>query len=457
MSFDSEEIQISGELNALDSELKTPDLMLGIRKKLDEKMPDSVKAESKRIRKPLRFLGLIAAVVAVLGITAAAISLGGFDWLLEKAKPPFGDVVQAIEQSAESQGIRVTAVAAQNYSDMAVLYVTLEDTEGHGRVTEDTQLSFASNSKVQSMSSEMIYFDKDTGIAAYQIRLGAPDTFDGKSLSMEMDGLRYGKTDLGEIRMDIDLTEAAEKGEHIGEPYSDSTQIPSEELTVGHVADIPETKSAWVSAIGVSHGYLAVQFGQPAGTSRFMSLYNIHPYLLDADGNRVTAKNGATGFSTNENLQRPEEGQQSVYDLEEYYFSVDTDALKGYTLCFEGTAWNVVTGDWNLNVDFDSVPEVREITADITVGDVQMTDIILTINPFGMTLTGNGASDLEYGAPMMVNTVLETTKGNIELSSVSASRSNPNGPYEVIWHASSTIDMDSIIAVRIGDNRILLR
>lgn len=457
MSFDSEEKQISDALDALDSELKTPDLMLGIRKKLDEKMPDNVKAESKRIRKPLRFIGLIAAVVAAIGVTAAAISLGGFDWLREKANPPFGDVVKAVEQSTESQGIKVTAVAAQNYSDMAMLYVTLEDTEGLGRVTEDTQLSFASNSEVQSLSSEMIYFDKDTGIAAYQIRLGAPDTFDGKSLSMEMNGLCYGKTDLGEIRMDIDLAEAAEKGEHIGEPYSDSTQIPSEELTVGHVADIPKTKAAWVSAIGVEHGYLTVQFGQPAGPSRYMALYNIHPYLLDADGNRVTAKNGATGFSTNENLQRPEGGQQSIYDFMEYYFAVDTDSLEGYTLCFEGSAWNVVTGDWNLNVNFDSIQKGREATADITVGKIQMTDVRLWINPFGMTLTGNGASDLEYGAPMMVNTVLETAKGDIELSGVSASRSNPNGPYEVIWHASSTIDMDSVIAVRIGDNRIPLK
>ena len=451
MSFDNEEKQISDALDAMDSELKTPDLMRGIRK-----MPDNIKAESKRIRKPLRFIGMIAAVIALIGITAAAISLGGFDWLKAKADPPFGDVVKAIEQSTESQGIKVTAVAAQSYSDMAILYLTLEDMEGLGRVTKDTQLSFASNLNVQSFSSEMIYFDTGTGIAAYQIRLGAPDTFDGKSLSVQMNGLRYGETDLGEIRMDIDLSEAVAKGEHIGEPYSDSTQAPSENLTPGHVADISGTKSAWVSAIGVNHGYLDVQFGQPAGIELAISQYNIHPFLLNANGNLVEAKIFASGFYTNENLQQPEEGQQSAYDFMEHYFAVDTNALEGYTLCFEGSAWNVVTGDWNLDVDFDSIPKVREVTADITVGEVQMTDVVLTISPLGMTLTGNGASDLDYGAPMMVNTILETTKGDIALSSVSASRSNPNGPYEVIWHAFSSIDMDSVIAVRIGDNKIKL-
>jgi len=457
MSYDNEKKRISDALDALDSDLKTPDLMVGINKKLNEKKSGTVKAESDRIRKPLRFIGLVAAVAAVIGITAAAISLGGFDWLLEKADPPFGDVVQAIEQSAESQGIKVTAVAAQNYSDMAVLYVTLEDTEGLGRVTEDTQLGFASDSNVQSIFPEMIYFDEDTGIAAYQIRLGAPDTFDGKSITIQIDGLRYGETDLGEIRVDIDLAQAVSEGEHIGEPYSDSTRAPSENLTPGHIADISGTKSAWVSAIGVEHGYLTVQFGQPVGVNRFMNAYDIHPYLLDAAGNRVEAKIFASGFSTNENLQQPEEGQQNVYDFMEYYFAVDTDEPEGYTLCFEGSAWNVDAGDWDLIVDFDSIPEVREVTADITVDDVHMTDVVLTISPLGMTLTGNGASDLDYGAPIMVSTVLETTKGDIELSSVSASRSNPNGPYEVIWHASSTIDMDSVIAVRIGDNRIPLK
>lgn len=457
MSFDNEEKQISDALHALDSKLKTPDLMLGIRKKLDEKTLINVKAGSKRIRKPLRYIGLVAAVATVIGITAAAISLGGFDWLMEKTKLPFGDVVQAIEQGAESQGIKVTAVAAQNYSDMAVLYVTLEDMEDLGRVTEDTNLSFATNSNVQSISSEMIYFDTETGIAAYQIRLGAPNTFNGKSLSIKINGLRYGQTDLDEIRMDINLAQAVSKGEHIGQPYSDSTQAPSEELTPGHVADITGTKSAWVSAIGVNHGYLTVQFGQPAGIDRTLSLYNINPYLLDTNGNRVDAKDFALSFSTNENMQQPEEGQQSVYDFNEYYFAVNTDALKGYTLCFEGTTWSVITGDWNLDVDFDSLPEVRKVTADITVSKVQMMDTVLTISPLGMTLTGNGASDLDYSAPLEVSTVLETKKGDIELSSMSGSRPNSDGPYELIWHASSTIDMDSVIAVRIGDNRIPLK
>jgi hypothetical protein len=448
-SFDKDEKRISEALDALDLEITVPDLMPGIRKKLED-----TTANGKRMGKPVRSVILIAAVVAVLGITAAAVSLGGFDWLLEKAAPPFGDVVEAVGQSAESQGIRITTVAAQHYSDMAVLYVTLEDTEGLGRVSEDTQLGFAMSLSVQNFYSDMIYFDSETGIAAYQFRLGSPDTFDGQSLSLQMNGLRYGGTDLGEIRMGIDLAKTVAQGEHNGQPYASSLQAPSEQLTPGHVADIPGTKSAWVSAIGVNHGYLAVQFAQPAGVDRFLGANSIRPYLLDADGNIIDWNGpGGVTFKTDAQLNPVHTAQRGAYDLMEIYFAVDTEKLDGYTLCFEGSTWNVVTGEWNLDVDLGSIQEVLEVTADITVGEVQMTNVVLTIHPLGMTLTGNGARDLDWYVPMG-NAILETTEGDIELYSIGGSRPHPEGPYELIWHALSAIDMDSVIAVRIGDNRI---
>lgn len=454
ISFDKDEKFISDALDALDPELAIPDLMSGIRHKLDVGT-----ANAKTRRKPMRILIVAATLVAVLGLTAAAVSLGGFDWLLKKANPPFGNVVKPIDQSAISQGIKVTAVAAESSGDMAILFVTLEDTEHLGRVTEDTGIDFDATQGVQRMSADQIYFDKETGIAAYQIRLGSPDTFDGQSLSLQMNGLLYGGKDLGEIRMGIDLAKAAKQGEHIGQPYASRLQAPTEQLTPGYLADIPGTKSAWVSAIGVNHGYLAVQFAQPAGVDRFMDANSIQPYLLDAGGNIIVGNGpGITSFKTDSQLHPIHTVQQGVYDFTEYYFAVDTSMLDGYTLCFKGSVWNVISGEWNLNVNFDSLQhQVREAKADITVGKVQMKDVVIRINPFGMTLTGNGAPDVLYAAPMSVKTVLETMKGDIELKGETFGRTNPTGPFELIWYASSTIDLDSITAVRIGDNKIELK
>lgn len=64
-----------------------------------------------------------------------------------------------------------------------------------------------------------------------------------------------------------------------------------------------------------------------------------------------------------------------------------------------------------------------------------------------MTMTVNNAAGDDWAAPMGVKTVLETTKGDIAL----------NGFSGLTWHASSAIDLDSVIAVRIGDNRIELK
>lgn len=118
--------------------------------------------------------------------------------------------------------------------------------------------------------------------------------------------------------------------------------------------------------------------------------YDITPYLLDAKGNRVKAKCCYIRFETDSQLRKSKPGQKGEYNLTERYFAVDTNALQGYTLCFEGTAWNEITGTWNLNVNFDSIPKAREVTADITVGKVQMKDVVLTVSPLGLTLTGKG-------------------------------------------------------------------
>lgn len=454
ISFDKDEKLIYDTLESLDGEIAAPDLLPGIRKKLDGITDSGAKANSKR--KPLRLAAVLAAIAAILWISAAAVFLGGFDWLREKTELPFKAEVMAIEQSTQSEGIKFTAVAVKSRGDMTVLYATLEDIEGLGRITGDTQIGFES-SEVQRIAPEMIYFDKETGIAAYQIRIITAEAYGEHSLSLQINGLRYGRLDLGEIRTNVDLAKAAAEGEHIGQPSFSNTEVPREFLVPGHIADIPGAKSAWISAIGVSQGYLTVQFGQPAGIGGFMNLYDLRPYLLAADENRIEPMPWNSGRQTNAQMQRVKEGQQAEYILWEYYFEAGTDKLDGYTLCFEGDVWNAAEGSWSLDVDLDNIQTVRETTADITVDDVKMINAVLTINPFGMTLTGSGASSINYALPLMADTILETANGDIELEGIYASRPDPDGAFEIIWHASSTIDIGSVAAIQIGSNKIELK
>ncbi len=451
LQFDREEKQIADALQALDEKLATPDFLTGIHKK----MACPCNKKTIRGRKSLRVFVAIISFLAVMGITAAAISLGAFDWLLEKVNPPFGNVVDAVEQTVSSKGIQMTTIAVKSYEDMAVLYVAVEDTEGLGRVREDSEILIASNLDVQSQGSEMIYYDQMEKIAVYQIRLGAPDTFDGKPLSLKINRLCYGDSALNAVRMNLDVAQAIKNGERNGEPYGDPTRAPSEHLTVGHVAEIPGT-TAWVSALGINHGYITVQVGKPLVSDS--SEYDCHmtPYLIDDAGNRIDTVSFGAGFELDQQMQPIQSMDQSAYGFTENYFAVDADTLAGYTLCFEGSVWSVLAGEWVLDIDFAQDTNVLKVTADISVGATQMENVELTIHPFGMTLVGNGSRDLNYGDPMSVPTYLETKSGKIALESTFAFRPDSEGPFQVIWHASSSIDLDSILAIWIGDNRVEL-
>ena len=335
--------------------------------------------------------------------------------------------VAAYCAKARFNGEKLTVVAAGNSGGMAILYVTLQDTAGLGRITKDTQPDFKPASGVQGFGYESLYFDAETGIAAYQITIDSHRTFDGQSAPLEMLGFRYGAADIGEIRMDLDLAKMATEGSA---------------LTSGHVADIPGTKGAWISAIGINDGVLTVRFAQPAGID-YQDMNEIYPYLLDAAGNRIDAPNG-------------EGGNQGAYDYMDYSFDIGTTALDSDTLCFGGSAWSVITGDWALNVELDSFQALREFTVDLSFGDVRITGAHLTLNPLGMRLWGTADSDVP-GA-MARNAILETTKGDVTLGFLGGGSNGSEGAFifDFNWLASSAIDMNTVIAVRIGDNRIAL-
>lgn len=72
------------------------------------------------------------------------------------------------------------------------------------------------------------HFDEETGIATYQCLITRDNTFDGQTISIDVDGLSYGSTLLesGDLIMDIDLAEAVAQGETISDPEVDNIEVP---------------------------------------------------------------------------------------------------------------------------------------------------------------------------------------------------------------------------------------
>lgn len=451
MNFDRDEKTISDALDTLNSDIKTPDLMQGIL----SKMHDARAPKSKR--RLLRPVIIAAAIVALLGGTAVAAVNGGFDWLLGETEVPFGDVIEETYQTVSSNGIDISIIAQKSYGDMSVLYLLLKDAEGLGRVGEETHISYKKDDIVKSSSSNLLYFDSKTGIAAFELRLGAMETFEAQTLQLDIEGIGYGERTFDEMQTGIDLAKAVAKGENIGEPHENDMQVPGEKLTVGHIADIEGADSAWISSIGVLSGYLTVQIGQTLVDDNSLEDNYLQPYLLDSEGNIIEPKPFKSGFVRTEDMEEVEDISQAAFTFSQSYFDIDTGNLEGYTLCLKGQMQKWCAGDWKFNISFDSISEVKEITADINVNGVQMDNVKLTLHPLGMVFVGKGVPGDDYSSPLFVDVVIETANGHVKLEGKSASRPHPDGEFKCIWQAPSSIDMATVTAINIGDNRIAIQ
>ena len=129
-----------------------------VREAVMGKLKEEHMQTTKRPRKIRRTLVIAVAAAALLGVTALAAAMGGFDWLRETVDPPMLDAVEEQGQSVTSNGIKLNVIAAQKYGDAALLYVSIQDTTGQGRVTEQTHPLWGG--QLANGSSTLLYYDK---------------------------------------------------------------------------------------------------------------------------------------------------------------------------------------------------------------------------------------------------------------------------------------------------------
>jgi hypothetical protein len=451
MTLDRDEQLISEAIEALDTEISVPDLMTGIREKLR-------RAQVKPSRRLLRPIIAAAVAAVLLGATAVAASLGKLDWLLDKTKVPFGDVMEESQLSASSQGVSVSIIAQKSYDNMSVIYVALEDDKGLGRVDESSQLVYKPGDIVEYAWSEPIYFDKETGVAVYQLRLTGTDSFNGKQLELDIEGISYGERNLDMVITGVDLAREVANGENIGGPVKDDLGL-SVILSPGHVADIEGTQFC-ISALGVMSGYLAVQTRQPPVPDIYSHLSLLRPFLLGPDGERVEPENWSRSFETDADMKIViDESQQAAYFFEENYFDVDLDDLEGYRLCYEGAKRQWLRGDWPLKVDFERLTEVIELkAAEVSVDGVMIDELVLTLHPLGWTLAADIAPGSELPDPFYIDIEFEgrawgATYGLLDmLEPLNDLRFESFGFFD-----GEDLSLDSILAVTIGDKSFKLK
>lgn len=396
-----------------------------VREAVMGKLKEEHMQTTKRPRKIRRTLVLAVAAAALLGVTALAAAMGGFDWLRETVDPPMLDAVEEQGQSVTSNGIKLNVIAAQKYGDAALLYVSIQDTTGQGRVTEQTHPLWGGH-------HTMLYYDSATSTAVYQLRFSSLD-------ELCLYKLLYSPSRLDGARVDADLADLYLNGEQI--PGTVSTQtLPPEWLTPGRLADIPGGEGAYVSAIGMNCGYFAVQYRYPSVDKECY----MGAYLLDGNGQRIDSiPGGASTLDDGDGMATTER-----------YFKVDAETLENCTLCFEGSIYDVAHGDWEIDIDFESTQGVRLLTADIEFDGVTARDTEMILSPIGLELT----REYDAGSHMLdTDVVLETTSGDIKLRSCGSEwASTDMSTWNTFFEANEPIDVSSVTAIRIGDTRLEL-
>lgn len=401
-----------------------------VREAVMGKLKEEHMQTTKRTRKIRRTLVLAVAAAALLGVTALAAAMGGFDWLRETVDPPMLDAVQEQGQSVTSNGIKLNVIAAQKYGDAALLYVSIQDTTGQGRVTEQTHPLLGG--LLTGGHHTMLYYDSATSTAVYQTRFGSLK-------ELRLYKLLYSPSRLDGARVDADLADLYLNGEQIPGTVDPRT-TPPEWLTPGRLADIPGGEGSYVSAIGMNCGYFTVQYRYPGV---YKECY-MRAYLLDGNGQRIDSIPGATSTLDDG------DGMATT----ECYFKVDAETLENCTLCFEGSIYDVAHGDWEIDIDFESTHGVRQLTADIEFDGVTARDTEMILSPIGLELT----REYDAGSHMLdTDVVLETTSGDIKLRSCGSEwASTDMSTWNTFFEAHEPIDVSSVTAIRIGDTRLEL-
>ena len=401
-----------------------------VREAVMGKLKEEHMQTTKRPRKIRRTLVLAVAAAALLGVTALAAAMGGFDWLRETVDPPMLDAVEEQGQSVTSNGIKLNVIAAQKYGDAALLYVSIQDTTGQGRVTEQTHPLWGG--QLVNGRSTLLYYDSATSTAVYQTRFGSL-----KELCLYK--LLYSPSRIDGARVDADLADLYLNGEQIPGTVDPRT-TPPEWLTTGYLSDIPGGEGAYVSAVGMNCGYFTVQYRYPSVDKECY----MGAYLLDGNGQRIDSIPG--GASTLDDG----DGMATT----ECYFKVDAETLENCTLCFEGSIYDVAHGDWEIDIDFESTQGVRLLTADIEFDGVTARDTEMILSPIGLELT----REYDAGSHMLdTDVVLETTSGDIKLRSCGSEwASTDMATWNTFFEAHEPIDVSSVTAIRIGDTRLEL-
>ena len=143
-----------------------------------------------------RLATVAAAVVLLVTISTTALAtMGGFDWFIQRFNPDFASVVEPVMVYAEDEGIRITVIGAQNFDNMAIVYLSVQEMTDESRLTRNMDwwpglIIFVDAGG--SGDQNLLYFDEVTRTAYLEVRINSDEIL-SDPLTLRVDRINFGE------------------------------------------------------------------------------------------------------------------------------------------------------------------------------------------------------------------------------------------------------------------------
>lgn len=402
---------------------------IAVSRELSEKILQQTTGRGMQKEKTRR-LGLKGAVVAAAfcliltcSVTALAASVPFVNDWLYKFNPQFAQFLYPIQKSSEDQGIKLEILSAANDNHNIVIYFSIQDLEGKGRVNEN--LDLCDSEYVEgpfAFGTELIAYDEKTNTAYYKMHGSGGKDMSNRMVTFSISSLMSNKVTYDWYDTKIDLASLLSREAEIISLSEVEFHGGSDRVLKPDVMNVPlggDIDFVTISNIGFVDGKLHIQ-------TKWTKSFDNHGDLWLLDEKGVVGDEAAGKaifyntlyFMTKEDTESQKDHVTKHWESQrhvEYIYDVGSiEELAGYNLW----GWFVkdgifVDGSWKINFRMSDVEKDSLIIRDLKgIGEC------IEITPLGIYIEGYHGSYDEANLAIMLKdgSVLEYSQFSSDIS-----------------------------------------
>lgn len=320
-------------------------------------------------------------------------------------------MLQPVNLQVENNGIRMEVVAAMNDEEVAVVYLTLQDTDKKGRVDDTTELYDVAVKGIGPLnqegpgdafsSAETLWYDENTQTATLRLTSYAAEQYNGKKITLDLRSFLSGHAYETQVDSGYTLADVAKanplpqllypknissytcwgnRGEDLARLLQ-AQKLPT--LDPGGMK-LSFEEYPWVTVCNAAivDNMLHVQLKPDDEMGRYntcsIQLGDAKGHVYDVSGARV------------ELGEAVEEGIHTFYERSEQVLLLPGDVLYGDVHLYAdiSTYEHHVEGDWSTTFTLEKAAELREAACRIDMNPWVIERI--AVSPIGITLYGRG-------------------------------------------------------------------